>query len=145
MTGYRKYFISAIRHYYPLNAALLITTTDNHFAVISADTAFARHSANSVDRRLDFSAYFLAFIKSLDNQGESFGTIRKICLEIVTNYVMPKNKLQQFLKRLLPKLINTWIASIFLEKFSRSVRRKAHPDGFVANIITEKAATYGLG
>ena len=145
MSGYRKYFIQSIKKNYPANAALLIATTDNHFEVISKDTAFAKHSANPVDRRLNFSAYFLAFIKTMDAQGEDFDTIRKICLEIVTAYVMPKNILQQYLKRIPAKLTNTILFNIFLKKFGVRINRKAHPDGFVATIITDKSETFGLG
>lgn len=145
MGGYRKFFVNSISRLYADNAETLLATTDNHFIAISVDTAFAQRSANPVDHRLGFSAYFLAFIKTLDEQGVSFENIRTICLEIVTAYVMPKNLLQQYLKRLPAKLVGTWLAKPLLRKFSQRVNHKAHPDGFVAKIITDKNETFGLG
>ena len=123
----------------------MIAETGKNFTDISNDTNFALNSANPIDKRLDFSAYFLALIKTLDEQGETFETIRKICLEIVIDYVRPKNKIQQFLKKLPAKLTNTWFANIFLKAFSKKISQKAHPDGFIAKIITDKNETFGFG
>ena len=98
MSNYRKYFVTSIKKNFPGDSDTIIAKADTHYNIISADTNFAARSANPIDKRLDFSAYFLALIKTLDEQGEKFETTRKICLEIVTEYVRPKNKLQQFLK-----------------------------------------------
>ena len=57
----------------------------------------------------------------------------------------PKNKLQQFLKRLPAKLTNTWLTKLFLKSLGKKVSRKAHEDGFVAKIITDKNETFGFG
>ncbi len=145
MGDYKKYFTQAVKNAYPDNSDFLIAETGKNFTVISNDTNFALNSANPIDKRLDFSAYFLALIKTLDEQGETFETIRKICLEIVIDYVRPKNKIQQFLKKLPAKLTNTWFANIFLKAFSKKISQKAHPDGFVAKIITDKNETFGFG
>ncbi len=143
--NYKKYFTNAVKNTSPNTSDFLIAEIDKNFKHISKDTNFALSSANPIDRRLDFSAYFLALIKTLDGQGETFETIREICLEIVTEYVRPKNKFQQFLKRLPAKLTNTWVANIVLKAFARKVSQKAHQDGFVAKIITDKNETFGFG
>lgn len=142
---YRKFFVRAIKEKFPLGWDAIIANTDNHFKIISADTRFAATSKNPIDKRLDFCAYFLALIKTLDEQGETFETTRKICLEIVTEYVRPKNKIQQVLKRLPAQLANTWIATVFLSSFNKRVNRNSNADGFIANIITDKQETFGLG
>ena len=100
MNDYRKYFLKAIRNTYPDNHPGIILQVDSHYNDISPDTKFALTSKNPIDKRLDFCSYFLALIKTLDKQGETFESIRKICLEIVTEYVQPKNKMHGSLKRL---------------------------------------------
>ena len=122
-----------------------IADINTHFRNISPDTQFARTSKNPIDKRLDFCAYFLALIKTLDEQGESFEAIRRICLEVVTAYVSPKNKIQQVFKRLPVKLMNTPLANIFLPAFHRKVSKNSNVDGFIANIIIDKEETFGLG
>jgi hypothetical protein len=145
MDNYRKYFVEGIKKNFPDQSDTIITKADLHYKIISADTKFAARSKNPIDKRLDFSAYFLALIKTLDQQGEKFETIKKTCLEIVTEYVRPKNKLQQLLKKLPPKLINTKPAKFFLKAFNKRVSKNSNPDGFIANIITDKKETLGLG
>jgi hypothetical protein len=66
-------------------------------------------------------------------------------LQITIAYVQPKNKLQEYFKRLLPKLINTWFGQILVNAFHKRVSVNANVDGFVANIITNKQETFGLG
>lgn len=142
---YKKYFIRAIETNFSNRASSLVAQVDNHFAKISKDVNFAATSRNPIDKRLDFSAYFLALIKTLDEQGESFESIRKICLEVVTEYVRPKNKIQQLLKRLPAKLTNTWLARLAIKSFNKRVSKNSNPHGFVAKIITDKQETFGLG
>ena len=145
MANYRKYFVAGIKKNFPVQSNTIVTRADLHYKIISADTSFAASSTNPIDKRLDFSAYFLALIKTLDEQGEKFETTRKICLEIVTEYVRPKNKLQQLLKKLPVKLINTKPATYLLKVFNKRVSRNSNPEGFIANIITDKKETLGLG
>lgn len=142
---YKKYFINGINRNYPDSAKKIIDEIDRNFIPISQDTAFAATSKNPIDRRLDFSAYFLALIKTLDGRAENFETIRKISLEVVTEFVQPKNKIQQALKQLPVKLTNTWLASVFIKSFNKRISKRGHADGFVANIITDKQQTFGLG
>lgn len=145
MAKYKKYIITTIKNRFPDRSDEIIATTDAHYNLISVDTSFAASSENPIDKRLDFCAYFLALIKTLDEQRESFETTRKICLEIVTEYVRPKNQFQQFLKKLPAKLVNTWLATLVLKEFDKKVSKNSNPDGFIAKIITDKQETLGLG
>lgn len=145
MNDYKKYFSQSIRSHFPNGSDKIIADTDNHYKNISIDTAFALTSRNPIDKRLDFSSYFLALIKTLDERGESFDTIRKICLEIVTEYVRPKNKIRKFFKRLLPKLTNTRLGQILIKSLHKRVSVNSNPEGFIANIITDRQETFGLG
>ena len=145
MPAFRKYFMEGIEKNFPGRSAKIISAIDSHYKIISADTAFAATSKNPIDKRLDFCAYFLALIKTLDEQAETFETIKRICLEIVIEYVRPKNKLQRLLKRIPAKLTNTLLFDYFIKKFSARVNKNSNPGGFVANIITDKKETFGLG
>jgi len=145
MAKYRKHFVAGVTKNFPAIRDKIIDSVDTHYKIISADTAFAASSKNPIDKRLDFCAYFLALIKTLDERGESFETTRKICLEIVTEYVKPKNKFQQLLKKLPAKLVNSWLSTYFLNKFHKRVSTNSNPGGFIANIITDKKETLGLG
>jgi hypothetical protein len=145
MTSYTKYFIAGIKKNFNGHSNDIIAKVNAHYKIISVDTAFAASSKNPIDKRLDFCAYFLALIKTLDERGESFETTRKICLEIVAEYVKPKNKFQQLVKKLPAKMVNTWLATYFLKKFNERVSTNSNPDGFIANIITNKKETLGLG
>jgi hypothetical protein len=145
MPPYRKYFIQAVRKKYAVGYEKIVTDIDKHYSKIYPDIAFANTSKNPIDKRLDFTAYFLALIKTLHEKGENYETIRKICLEVVTEYVKPKNSFQLFLKKIPAKLSNTLFAKVFLVAFSKKVSRNSNPDGFIAEIITDKESTFGLG
>lgn len=145
MDNYRKYFIQFIKENYPNEWDTILAATDNHYKMISPDTAFAKTSSNPIDKRLDFCAYFLALIKALDEKGESFENIRKICLQITIKFVQPRNKVQAFFKRLVPKLTNTWFGQRLIKAFHKRVSMNTNAEGFMANIITDKQATFGLG
>ncbi len=123
----------------------IISEIEKNYSLISKDTAFAKTSKNPIDRRLDFCGYFLAMIQTLDARKESFETIRRICIEVVLEYVRPKNKWEAFLKRLPAKLTNTWLSRLVFKKLNARFSTKDSPDGFVARIITDKVETYGLG
>jgi hypothetical protein len=145
MKQYRKYFIKAVKENFPASADKIISETDNSFHIISVDISFAKNSKNPIDKRLDFCGYFLALIMALDKQGENFETIRKVCLEVVIDYVRPKNKVQLLFKKLPVKIINTWVARQLLKVFAKKVSRNENKGGFIAHIITDKNETYGLG
>ena len=145
MDDYKKYFRRFIKDNYPNQFDSIIAETENHYKIISADTTFSKTSKNPIDRRLDFCSYFLALIKTLDEKGETFEKIRKICLQITIEYVQPKSKIQEIFKRLLPKLTNTWLGQNLIKAFHKRVSVNSNPDGFIANIITDKQETFGLG
>lgn len=145
MKDFKKYFIKAVRNIYPDKAPVIILQTDTNYFEISKETSFALNSENPLDKRLDFSSYFLALIMTLDKIGEPYDKIRKICLEIVTDYVQPKSNLQEFFKRLLPKLTNTWFGEKLIISFHKRVSVNKNSEGFIANLITDKQETYGLG
>lgn len=145
MDQYRKYFKNAILIKYPEDSDYIIKDMEDHYKLISIDTRFAATSGNPIDKRLDFCAYFLALIKTLDARKETYETIRQLCIEIVTEYVRPKNKLHKLLKKLPAKLVNTWLANAVTKSLNKKVSKNSRPDGFIANIITDKAQTYGLG
>lgn len=138
MKDYQKYFRKFVKDNYPTEFEKIISIMDEHYKTISTDTTFAQISKNPMDKRLDFSSYFLALIKTFDERNEEFENIRKICLQITTEYVQPKSKIQEFFKRLLPKLINTWVGKILIKAFHKRVSINSNTDGFVANIITDK-------
>src|SRR5215218_3792071 len=142
MRRYKKYFINAIGDNFPDNFKNIINDTDNHYIIISKDTEFAITSSNPIDKRLDFCAYFLALIISLDQLELPYEWIRMICLEITTEYVRPKSKLHLFLKRLPPKLANTWLSFVLLKWLQNKISNNPNQNGFIANIITDKNETY---
>jgi hypothetical protein len=145
MKDYRKYFIKGARKSFPGHFTAIINETNENFKTIAADTRFAATSPNPIDRRLDFAAYFLAFLKTLDRYGESFESIRKISLEIVLDYVRPKNRFEAIMKRLPAWVIPSRLGSFFLEKFKERVNKNPNANGFIATIITDKNETFGLG
>ncbi|MBL7976189.1 MAG: L-2-amino-thiazoline-4-carboxylic acid hydrolase [Candidatus Kapabacteria bacterium] len=145
MKKYQTYFTKHVKNKYPNGYVTIIQRTENHYNIISADTEFAKTSKNPIDRRLDFCAYFLALIKTLDEDGESFESIRAICLDITIEYVQPKNILHGYFKRLLPTLTNTWLGVLLINAFHNKVRVNNNPNGFIANIITDKQETFGIG
>lgn len=145
MNPYKKYFDKTIRNNYPNNFDEIITETGINYKAISVDTSFAKTSNNPLDKRLDFCAYFLALIKTLDHRGIQYEKIRLLSLEIITEYVKPKNKIQKFIKRIPVKFTGTWFANRIINSLNKKVRKNENKDGFIANIITDKQETLGLG
>lgn len=142
---YRSYFVKALRKHLPVNGEIVVDQVDDEYRRLKPQVAFAQYSVNPIDRRLDFTAYFLAAIIVMDRNGRSFDEIRSVCLEIVLGYVQPRSSFQTWLKRLAPKLVGKpWIKP-FLLTFGRRVNVHGHPDGFKALLITDTSETYGLG
>lgn len=145
MKAYKKYFHKTLQTHFPQTFNQTMAQVESHYQHISLDSSFAATSTNPIDRRLDFSAYFLALIQTLDEEGEPFERIRVICLEVVIDYVKPKNQLQTLLKKLPVRLMNTWVGQYLIKSLQRKAGKLGHPDGFLANIITDKSETYGFG
>lgn len=142
---FKKYFVKAINKHFSSDASSVVREVDERFKVLSIDTQFALRSRNPIDRRLEFTAYFLALIQTLEGKKLSFEEIKNICLEITYDYVMPKNSFQRWMKKLPAKLIGTSIAKPLTTIFHSKVSKLGHPDGFRATVITDKDLTYGLG
>jgi len=143
--AYKYFFKKAIDQHFPGTSAVLVAEVEERFAGISKDTGFAATSSNPIDRRLDFTAYFLALIKVLESKGLSYEQIRAICLQITIDYVSPRNFIHKWLKRLPPKVVGWKITRGLINVFNKKVSVKGHPDGFRAVILTNKSETYGLG
>ena len=142
---YRKFFKQVIKTKLPELSDSIMLETDNHYLIVSKDSNFSKKSNNPLDKRLDLMAYFLALIQTLEKNQIEFEQIKSLCIEIATAYVAPKNKFQNWLKRLPPKLINTKLASQLLKMMNKKISKKGHEDGFLARIITDKQETYGFG
>ncbi len=145
MSSYKRYFKKTIKNQFPDRFTNIMTDINKEYQNIAVDTRFASTSRNPLDKRLDFCAYFLSLIKTLDKEGETYETIKTICLEIATDYVRPKNKIQVFWKRFLPKLVNTGMARIGLRFLHKRVSQNDNPQGFITHIIKDKEQTYGFG
>lgn len=145
MADYRRYFSSVIQKHFPVKARIIIENAERYYFQSLPDIQFARFSGNPIDKRMDIASYFLAMMRSLQEQGESFESIRSISLEIAREYVRPKNPVHAFMKKLPVKLANTWIMNMLLKSLQRKAAQNSHPDGFVANLITDYEETYGLG
>jgi hypothetical protein len=142
---FRKFFVKAIEKKFPDDIAALVKELDQRFKVISADTKFASGSSNPMDKRLNFSAYFLALIQTLEGKNQSYEQIKAICLEVTSDYVSPKNAFQKWMKRLPPKLVGKRYTKPLIKILHNKVSVKGDPDGFRAEIITDKNQTYNLG
>jgi hypothetical protein len=117
MKDHRPYFQKTIKKYFPANGGEINCATDKEFDLLRDDISFAATSKNMMDRRMGVAGYFLSLIKVLDKKGESFETIRKICIEVATDYVQPKNKFQAWMKKLPPKIMTNPIAHALLTPF----------------------------
>lgn len=143
--SYRPYFQHCLRRRYPVEQGAMLSEIEARYQAIAPDVAFARRSANPMDRRLDFSAYFLATILVLEKRGENFAQIRETCLAITKEMLRPKNALQAWLKRLPVLFIASplgWLLTRFMEK---KTTKLGHSDGFRVRMVTDPALTHGLG
>lgn len=113
-------------------------------AVIAPDVAFARTSANPVDRRLEFCAWFLASIQVLEARGEPFAGIREFCLAVTHEYVRPKSAWRRWVKGLPGILLRTPVVGLFRGLLRRKAGRKGHADGFLVQIVTEPGVAFGF-
>lgn len=142
---YYQFFLQTLRKHFPDCYPRIMTAIDHRFADVSPDVAFAADSSNPIDRRLDFTAYFLSTILTLEGEGQSYEQIKSVCMEIVLDYVQPRNSLHAWFKKIPAKLVSSFWVKPILFKFNRRVNTLGHPDGFKAVILTDKAETHGLG
>ena len=133
------------RRYPPEVAKPLRAAVDSRYRSIQPSIAFARTSSNPMDRRLEFCAYFLAMIQTLEARGETFEDIRTACVNVAHSYVRPANPWQRWVKSLPGKLIGfAPITHLVTRIMSSKTGRKGHPDGFLVQIITDPHETHGL-
>jgi hypothetical protein len=143
--NFRKYFKQVLENHYPDTFKKLIEAIEIKNNGLAVVTKFALKSTNPLDKRLPFSAYFLAMIQVLEEENLSFEKIREYCLEVAIAYVAPKNRIHKWYNLLLPKLINSPFAKPFIRKMNRKVSVLNNPNGFRANVLTSKTETLGFG
>lgn len=139
------YFRDELHRRFPSASGRLCEEIEARYRAIGPDIAFARTSANPMDRRLDFCAYFLATILVLERHGEKAETIRETCLAVTRAYVQPRNAWQRWLKRLPAKLMGTPVATLMARVMQAKTGRKGHDDGFLVQVVTSPSQTNGLG
>ncbi|MHA8059171.1 L-2-amino-thiazoline-4-carboxylic acid hydrolase [Aquirufa nivalisilvae] len=143
MKAFHPYFLPTLVTHYQQEAGEILARMDQLYTEIY-DTSLAT-SKNPIDKRLSFSAYFLAMIQCLDEKGESYERIRQVCLLIANDFVQPKNSFQRLIKKWPSYFVQTWLGKLLIQNLKKEVEKPGHPDGFVARIITDKNATHGLG
>jgi hypothetical protein len=144
-SNYRKYFKQVLENHHPDTYKSLIEAIELKNNGLAESTKFALKSKNPLDKRLPFSAYFLAMIQVLEEENLSFEKIREYCLEVASAYVAPKNRIHKWYNLLLPKLINSPIAKPLISKMKRKVAVLDSPNGFRAQVLTNKTETLGFG
>ncbi len=143
--NYRKIVLKTLKKRYPDNYKLIFNYIESYFEYMGKDIKFAKISSNPMDKRLEFIGYILSIIKVLEQQGKGYEEIKYVILEVANIYVLPKNKIQIFLKNKQGKLIDTKMANILFNVLDKKISVKGNEDGFLARIITDKELTYNLG
>ncbi|RXK47181.1 L-2-amino-thiazoline-4-carboxylic acid hydrolase [Aquirufa rosea] len=143
MKSFHPYFLPTLAQYYPQEAQEVISQMDQLYIDIY-DPSLAS-SSNPIDKRLSFSAYFLSMIQCLNEKGENYEQIRRVCLEVATDFVQPKNTFQKLIQTWPSKLIHTWLGKRLIRNLQKVAEKPGHPDGFVMKILTDPAKTSGLG
>ena len=127
---YRKFFKQVMNTEFPDPFHSIFLETDNQYLYISKDSNFSKNSINPMDKRLDLISYFLALILTLEKNEIEFERIRKVCIEIATEYVRPKNAFQKWLKKLPVRFIGTKMGSPLLKVMDKKISKQGHEDGF---------------
>lgn len=131
--------------YYPAQTVTLAIAIDHEYTLLEKDIAFAKRSKHPMDRRMPIAAYLLAVIKVLDQYEFEYESTRKLILELATLQTKPKNKIQQYLKKAVPKLLTSTLGRYLLERTNKRLQKAPSQDGFAINIITAKEKTLGFG
>lgn len=131
--AYKKYFAKQLHQRFPDGQAI-ISEIDKCFDILQPHVAFAATSINPMDKRLGFSAYFLALIQTLEGRGLGFDEIKDICLAITYDFVTPKNAVQAWFKKLPVKLLGSKIGKGLMRVFSRKISRLDNAEGFRATV-----------
>ena len=145
MKNYRPYFRKVIQSHYAGSTLQIMEEIEGNFTAMAADYAFAKTSANPVDKRMEISAYFLATVKTLHNRQAGNEHIREILLTIANDYVQPKNRFAAAARKWMTRMMLTAPGRLLIRRLAGKTARLSHPDGFVAHLITDPAETFGLG
>ncbi len=145
MRSIKKYIALSVLHHFPDRAGVIMMGMHRHFEMIAPDIAFAATSTNPLDKRMEVCGWILALIKTLDASGTSYEDILKVCQDIATNYVQPKNRLHRAIKKLPARWAGSWLANFLFRRLGHKVSKRSHPDGFSVVIHTDPKITYGLG
>jgi hypothetical protein len=143
--NFKKYFAEELEREYPNTFKLIIEEVNEAFESIEDKSNLKEKSKNPLDKRLRFSAYFLAFIQVMEKRNLSFDEIKKHCLSIAKEYVKPKNRIHKWYLKLVPKLLALPFYKRFLKNLDDKVGIKHREGGFRAKIITDKNETLGFG
>lgn len=143
--NFRRYFKNALKIAYPDSFQEIIKKIETSNDSLAQEISFVKKSKNPLDKKMAFSAYFLATIKVLDKEGESFDTIKDLCLDIAKDYVKPKNRIHKWVLALQPKLINLPFSKNYLNRLNSKVSVQSHENGFAANVLTDQNTTLGFG
>ncbi len=130
---------------YPTQAEALAAAIDEAFLRVEKDVAFAKKSENPMDKNLPIAAYLLTIIMVLDQHASSLPGIRKIILELTYHYARPSNRVQQYLKSLVPALLTSTVGRYLLRRIDRQLKKAPLADGFLIDVITNKEETLGFG
>lgn len=142
---FKKHFESAIKKHLKTDHPKIMAELEDRFVEIEKDVSFAKTSPNPMDKRLEFIGYFLAFIQTLEANRSDYEQIREISLEIAYEYVKPKSRFHAWLKKMPMKFVDYSFAQKLLAKMNSKLIKRGHENGFVAEVITDKEKTLGLG
>ena len=145
MKNIRPYIFVELKRILPEDAQELMDQTDLIYATLEKDIALAKCSSNPLDDRMVFAAYFLALIKVLEKKGYEYAFVEELCIAIAKRYVMPKNKLEAFLKRLPVLLLKMGLAKSIIKKMNKKTVTLGYEGGFRARFVTDKEETFGIG
>lgn len=143
--NFKKYFAEELEREYPNEFKLIIEEVNTAFAIIEDKENLKEKSKNPLDKKLRFSAYFLAFIQVMEKRRLSFEEIRNHCLNIAKEYVKPKNKLHRWYLKVVPKLMAMPFYKSIFQRLDSKVKLKQRDNGFRAKILTNKEETNGFG
>ena len=145
MKKIRRQLLRLLDRHYPAQTATLAIAIDHAYTLLEKDIAFAKRSKHPMDKRMPVAAYLLAVIKVLDQHGFEYEIIRKLLLQLAHLQAKPINKLQRYLKTIVPRLLTSTVGRYLLKRMNGQLRKSYAQDGFVIDIITAKEKTLGFG
>lgn len=135
--NFKKYFAQELEREFPENFKEMQAEVNDAYEKIESEAQLRIKSKNPLNKRLRFSAYFVAFIQVLEGRGYDLETIRTHCLHIAQEYIKPKNGFHRWYLKLVPSLLLLPWSKYFLKRLSEKVKIKDHPYGFEATLLTQ--------